>query len=115
METIQKVNVDGRRGKLAVFSGYQDKRAVSWKPMCKEHSRTLESLALSEAMKEEIMSDLNWFFSHGVVDCFRRRGIAHRRALFSRIQISEIRAGALGKKACVWGEGGNCFRNPLYI
>lgn len=79
METIQKVNVDRRRGKLAVFSAYQDKRAVSWKPMCEEHPRALESLALSEAMKEEIMSDLKWFFSHGVADCFKRRGIAHRR------------------------------------
>ncbi|KAK5807591.1 hypothetical protein VI817_001849 [Penicillium citrinum] len=79
METIQKFNVDSRRGRLQVFSAYQEKRDVSWRQMCKEGTRSQKSMAVDEDMKQDIIEDIRNFLSPECVAFYEERGIAHRR------------------------------------
>lgn len=79
MEAIQKLNVDCHRGKLTVSCAYQNKTDVGWRKMCDELPRSLDSLALDEATKKEIVDDIGKFLSKDVVDLYQQRGIAHRR------------------------------------
>ena len=79
LEAMQKFNVDCRRGKLAVFCAYQDKREVGWRKMCDESRRSLDSLAQGKDMMRELIEDIGRFLSKEVIDSYRRRGIPHRR------------------------------------
>lgn len=79
LEAIQKLNVDSRRGKLAVFCAYQDKRDAGWRKMCDEIPRSLDSLAQDTDMKREMIEDVGKFLSKDVVNLYRKRGIPHRR------------------------------------
>ncbi|KAJ6105257.1 hypothetical protein N7523_010067 [Penicillium sp. IBT 18751x] len=79
LEDIQKFNVDSRRGKLLVYSGYQVKADAGWRQMCDEIPRCPDSLALDEGMKEEMIKDVENFFSKNVVELYQKRGISHRR------------------------------------
>lgn len=79
LEDIQKLNVDSRHGKLAVFSAFQDKQDVGWRKMCDEIPRTLDSLAQDTDMKREMIEDVEKFLSKDVIYLYRKRGIPHRR------------------------------------
>ncbi|KAJ5713925.1 uncharacterized protein N7483_011106 [Penicillium malachiteum] len=79
MVHIQKVNVDSRRGKIPIMIGYQNKQMVEWRRMCDGRQRQLESVALDKKMREEIISDIKWFYEKDTIDLYERRGIAHRR------------------------------------
>lgn len=61
LEGIQKLNVDSRRGKLAVFCAHQDKRDAGWRNMCDEIPRSLDSLAQDTDMKREMIEDVGKF------------------------------------------------------
>ncbi|KAJ5737343.1 uncharacterized protein N7483_002468 [Penicillium malachiteum] len=39
----------------------------------------MESVALDKEMKDEIISDIEWFFKKRTIDLYKKRGIAHRR------------------------------------
>ena len=58
------------------FSKIQD---AGWRKMCDELPRSLNSLALDEGMKEDIVEDVRKFLSNDVADLYQRRGIRHRR------------------------------------
>lgn len=47
--------------------------------MCDELPRSLNSLALDEGVKEDIVEDVRKFLSNDVADLYQRRGIRHRR------------------------------------
>ncbi|KAJ5641193.1 hypothetical protein N7490_005193 [Penicillium lividum] len=79
METIQTVDIDSRRGKIRIKQGYQTKEKVGWRAISEQDERKLESLALDKSMKEEIVSDIELFFSKDVAASYRRRGIPYRR------------------------------------
>ncbi|KAJ6016503.1 hypothetical protein N7540_011094 [Penicillium herquei] len=76
---IQKVNVDTHRGQIVIKIGHQNKQSVQWQKMCEGSERQLESVALDKEMKDEIISDIGWFFKKDTIDLYKRRGIAHRR------------------------------------
>lgn len=78
METIQKVNIDSRRG-VTVLCGYQITQDAKWRPIGEEPERELESLALTKDIKKEILSDIDWFFSEATKRSYKRRGIPYRR------------------------------------
>ncbi|KAJ5771509.1 uncharacterized protein N7511_003560 [Penicillium nucicola] len=76
---IQKYNVDGRLGQLAVFCAHQNKRDVGWQKMCDEIPRSLDSLAQDGEMKREMIADVERFLSKDVIEFYRKLGIPHRR------------------------------------
>ncbi|KAJ5110874.1 hypothetical protein N7532_001409 [Penicillium argentinense] len=79
LRAILEFNIDCRRGKLPVFCAHQDKHGASWRKMCDETPRSLESLALDETMKKKAMSDVGEFLSGSVQGSYEKRGIPHRR------------------------------------
>ncbi|KAJ5751358.1 hypothetical protein N7533_008386 [Penicillium manginii] len=79
VETIQKFDVDSRRGKIRVLCAHQEKQNASWQRMCDEWPRSFESMALRGTMKQDIINDIQNFLSEEVFDFYKKRGIPHRR------------------------------------
>ncbi|KAJ6069158.1 hypothetical protein N7499_011045 [Penicillium canescens] len=79
MEDIQINNIDSHRGKIPVSTGYQHQQTVEWRKMSPESPRGMETLAISDGMKQSIISDLEWLFRKDVRDLYTKLGIPYRR------------------------------------